>query len=98
MNCISDACNCLWLQGLRGSEGLRMFHIVRVSDSTRLPQVNISNSDAISVAQCPLLRPLVSDITSHTFTRSSRVKVRMSSPVLIHASLFLLFVHLVGLK
>lgn len=51
MKCISDACSRSWLQGLRGSEGLRMFHIVRVSDSTRLPQVILFTSDAISMAQ-----------------------------------------------
>lgn len=53
-------CNRLFPQGLRGSEGLRMFHIVRVSDSTRLPQVNILFRR--NFYGCV---PLVSDITSH---------------------------------
>lgn len=34
-------------KGLRGSEGLRMFHIVRVSDSTRLPQAHTCFNELI---------------------------------------------------
>jgi hypothetical protein len=62
-------------KGLRGSEGLRSFHIVRVSDSTRLPQAHTCFNELI-LPDYDTYEELHNNLTTAIFETGNQFQLR----------------------